>query len=318
MAVLAMGKLGSREMTSSSDLDLVFIYGPETDTDENENMSDGEKPLSPLQYFGRLSQRFINAITMPTGEGTLYEVDMRLRPSGTKGPIASTLDGFVQYHQTQAWTWERMALTRARVILGSEKIGHRINQAVLGILTTSRDEQDLLRDVADMRIRLDRERHTECLWAVKNLRGGMVDLEFITQYLTLLHAPEHPEIIGHDTPGKLRAIMAAGLLDKGTGVTLTDAWRLWQGIQQLLALTIEGELTLGRVGEISGALRQDLVETSAAKDFEDLEATMKTTADAVYNAFRELIETPAATLPQPDKEKDNQEAGTSDSSDRDR
>jgi len=298
MAVLAMGKLGSREMAASSDLDLVFIYGPQRDPQGNDSadddiMSDGEKPLSPLQYFGRLSQRFINAITIATGEGALYEVDMRLRPSGNKGPIASTLDGFVKYHQTSAWTWERMSLTRARVILGPEKLGARINAAVLDILTTKRSAEDLLCDVADMRTRLDKERHTECLWAVKNLRGGLVDLEFITQYLTLLHAPEHPDIIGYDTPGKLMAIMAAGLLDKDTGKSLTDAWRLWQGLQQLLALTIEGELTVERVGEISDALRQDLVKTSAAKDFEDLEATMQTTADAVYNAFKELIDVPA-------------------------
>jgi len=299
MAVLAMGKLGSREMTASSDLDLVFIYGPERENQENDGadgdiMSNGEKPLSTLQYFSRLSQRFINAITIATGEGALYEVDMRLRPSGAKGPIASTLDGFLKYHQTSAWTWERMALTRARVILGPEKFGDRINTAVLDILITKRSAEDLLYDVADMRTRLNKERHTECLWAVKNLRGGLVDLEFIIQYLTLLYVPEHPDIIGHDTPGKLMAIMAAGLLDKDTGKSLTDAWRLWQGIQQLLALTIEGELTIERVGEISDALRQDLVKTSAVKDFEDLEATMHTTADTVYNAFKELIEIPAS------------------------
>ena len=101
MAVLALGKLGSREMTASSDLDLVFIYALADGGIEAE--SDGGKPLGAHRYFARLSQRLINGLTALTAEGLLYEVDMRLRPSGAQGPIASTFDGFIQYPSSAAW-----------------------------------------------------------------------------------------------------------------------------------------------------------------------------------------------------------------------
>ena len=114
MAVIALGKLGGHELTFTSDLDLIFIYNdiaPET-------VSDGERPLTVPHYFATLSKRFINAITALTAEGRLYEVDMRLRPSGRSGPVAVSLEGFRRYQQDHAWTWERMALTRARPIVG--------------------------------------------------------------------------------------------------------------------------------------------------------------------------------------------------------
>ena len=300
LAVLALGKLGSREMTASSDLDLVFIDSvPEGDAGA---MSDGEKPLAATQYFARLSQRLINALTALTSEGLLYEVDMRLRPSGTKGPIVSTLEGFIQYHASSAWTWERMALTRARTLFGPDELRADITAAITDTLTTPRDPDGLLRDVAGMRDRLDSERHTKSLWALKNLRGGIVDIEFIAQYLTLKHAPEMPEILGRDTRGMLDAMTEAKRLDSATGQTLTGALELWQGLQGLLALTIEGEITPERENEISSALQEDLVRTGGAKDFRELEATVKSTAGAVYGIFQALIEKPAAALPPPQAE----------------
>ena len=183
MVVLALGKLGSREMMASSDLDLIFIYA--TPGDDGLRMSDGEHPLEAVHYFARLSQRLISALTALTSEGRLYEVDMRLRPSGAKGPIASTLGGFIQYHADAAWTWERMALTRARTLLGPDDLRESAATAIRDILTTPWDPNALLRDVADMRRRLDRENHTECLWALKPLRGGIVDIEFIAQFVAL-------------------------------------------------------------------------------------------------------------------------------------
>ncbi len=292
LAVLALGKLGSREMTATSDLDLIFIYRvPEGAAGET---SDGEKPLDAAQYFARLSQRLINALTALTSEGLLYEVDMRLRPSGNRGPIASTLDGFVHYHAASAWTWERMALTRARTILGPPELCRLITEAVLETLMAARDDEALLRDVADMRRRLDAEHPAACLWALKHLRGGIVDIEFIAQYLTLKHAHEHPDILGHDTSGTLEALIGAELLDAGAGGHLIEALGLWQGLQGLLALTIEGEMTPERETEMSNALKEDLVRIGGAADFEALEAKISETADEVYRIFRDLIEDPAA------------------------
>ena len=299
LAVIALGKLGSREMTAASDLDLVFIHtvpgGGLAGSGPGET-SDGERPLDAARYFARLSQRLINGLTALTSEGLLYEVDMRLRPSGTKGPIASTLEGFIQYHAKSAWTWERMALTRARTLLGPPELCRRITDAIAHILTTPRDAESLLLDVADMRVRLHADRPTECLWALKNRRGGIVDMEFIAQYLTLKHAPAHGEILGGGTRRTFEALMKAGLLDADTGRLLIDALSLWQGLQGLLALTIEGELTVEREKEISNALKEDLVKIGGAKDFAALETKVRETADNVYGIFRDLIEDPAAAL----------------------
>ncbi len=294
-AVLALGKLGSREMTASSDLDLVFVYDPPGG--DIAAASDGKRPLDAAHYFARLSQRLINAVTAPTAEGQLYEVDMRLRPSGTKGPIASSLDAFRKYHAGSAWTWERMALTRARPLLGPKALTDAIVAAIRETLTAPRDADALLRDVADMRARLDADRHTECLWALKHLRGGIVDIEFIAQYLTLRHAGERPDILGRDTRGTLEALAAAKLLDAGVGRRLAGAWDLWRGLQGLLALTIEGELTREREDEISRALQQDLARCGGCGDFAQLEAKVRDTAAAVYDVFKAMIETPAAALP---------------------
>ncbi|MDA1088733.1 MAG: bifunctional [glutamine synthetase] adenylyltransferase/[glutamine synthetase]-adenylyl-L-tyrosine phosphorylase [Proteobacteria bacterium] len=304
MAVLALGKLGSREMSASSDLDLVFIYAtPEGDSQP----SDGERPLDSLRYFARLSQRLINALTALTSEGLLYEVDMRLRPSGAKGPIASTLEGFIQYHNDAAWTWERMALTRARALLGPDDLCQRITETIRAILSAPRDEDDLLRDVAAMRQRLDDENHTECIWALKHLRGGLVDIEFITQYLTLKYAHAHPKILGLGTRGTLSALMEAKLLDADNGRSLTDALDLWQGLQGLLSLTIDGEITSKREEEISSALKKDLVMVAGGDpfqpaDFAALRKSIEARTETVYGLFKNLIEDPAAALPPPKTE----------------
>src|SRR5262249_36859514 len=131
-AVVAQGKLGGREMTERSDLDLVFVYTYAEDA----QASDGQKPLDPAQYFSRLGQRFIAALTAQTAAGPLYEVDMRLRPSGNKGPVSVRLSTFAEYHAgASSWTWERMALTRARVLSGPPELCAAVDAAIRAALT---------------------------------------------------------------------------------------------------------------------------------------------------------------------------------------
>ena len=141
-AVLAMGKLGGREMTATSDLDLILIY----DFDDKHPESDGKRPLYGAQYFARLTQRLINALTAQTNYGALYHVDMRLRPSGRAGPLATQIDGFAGYQESEAWTWEHMALTRARVVSASPAF------------TRARRESDPRYPAAAARCRTDRRR----------------------------------------------------------------------------------------------------------------------------------------------------------------
>ena len=153
-------------MTTNSDVDLVIIYGAPADAVG----SDGAKTLSVTQYFARLSQRLINALTALTPEGGLFEVDMRLRPSGNSGSIATTIEAFAAYHADQAWTWEHMALTRARIISAtSDKIQSDVEDTIQRVLTNPRAPEPLLRDVADMRARLAREKPADSLWSLKQL-----------------------------------------------------------------------------------------------------------------------------------------------------
>lgn len=147
LSVVAFGKLGSGEKTPTSDMDITFIY----DCEDGATASDGDKPLAVSQYFARLSQRLINALSAPTAEGALYEVDMRLRPSGNAGPIATSLAAFRQYQESDAWTWEHMALTRARPLTGPEALKDKVAKIIREVLITPRDPDKLVVDVSDMR-----------------------------------------------------------------------------------------------------------------------------------------------------------------------
>ncbi|MDX1712035.1 MAG: bifunctional [glutamine synthetase] adenylyltransferase/[glutamine synthetase]-adenylyl-L-tyrosine phosphorylase, partial [Rhodovibrionaceae bacterium] len=234
MAVLGLGKLGGREMTVSSDLDLIFVY----EVPEGVEESDGEKPLAVSQYYGRLAQRYITALTSLTGEGQLYEVDMRLRPSGNAGPLAVSLERFRSYQASEAWTWEHMALTRARVILGDDDLAGRIDDAVSESLTAERDPEKLLASVADMRRRIEDQHKAKSIWKVKYLRGGLVDLEFLSQYWQLRHAHEHPQVLARNTQDAFHRLAEAGVIERDTAELLIDATRLMRRIQGLLRLTV--------------------------------------------------------------------------------
>jgi len=292
IAILAFGKLGSREMTASSDLDLVFVY----DTPDENPQSDGPWPLYATQYFARLCQRFINAVTALTSEGSLYEVDMRLRPSGNSGPLATTLPAFEKYQAASAWTWEHMALTRARVIVADAGFRAEIESVLRAVLTRPRDRDKLLADVAAMRERLAREKPAECLWSLKRIRGGIIDIEFIAQYLMLKHAAEYPDVLDTNTAAALTRLGEADCLAPRDTQALLKALRLWQGLQGMLSLTIEDEMNAEREAEMSDALKADLAHIAEAATFQALEDRVKSTAEQVYDIFGRIIEDPAADI----------------------
>tara|TARA_B100000315_G_scaffold255655_1_gene299587 strand:- start:2163 stop:5126 length:2964 start_codon:yes stop_codon:yes gene_type:complete len=286
--ILALGKVGGREMTPSSDLDLIFIYRHDDDVVQ----SDGERPLHPSQYFARLSQRLINAITAPTAEGTLYEVDMRLRPSGNAGPIASHYSAFVQYHREKSWTWEHMALSRARVVSGTPLLTKEVKDEICDTLTKSRDPETLLKDVKEMRQRIDKEHHSDFIWEVKYMRGGLVDIEFTVQYLQLQHAHQYPDILAANTGQAIQNLHGESLLDKDQADTLANALKLWQTVQGMLRLTIEGYFRPEREHEVPAALAQALADAGGCSDIDALKIHMKETADAAYQVYMDLIGEP--------------------------
>ncbi|MBM3546963.1 MAG: bifunctional [glutamine synthetase] adenylyltransferase/[glutamine synthetase]-adenylyl-L-tyrosine phosphorylase [Alphaproteobacteria bacterium] len=288
MAVLALGKLGSAEMNIGSDLDMIFVYDVPIDLE-----SDGPKPLQAGLYFGRWSQRLISGLTVRTAEGTLYEVDMRLRPSGNKGPIASNLDGFVRYQMTEAWTWEHMALTRARPIAGPRPLMEAAAAAVRKILTSPRDPEKLLADVADMRRRMAKEHPETSPWKVKHRPGGMVDIEFMAQYLQLLHAPRTPEVLAANTTDAIGRLAGAGALDRTDADRLIEAMRLWRRLQGFLRVTTGGDFDPATASE---GVRRALVKAGGAADLDALATKVEATARWVREFYRRIIDAPAELL----------------------
>ena len=295
-AVLALGKLGGRELTATSDLDLVFIYDAPGDSPEDGGepaASDGPKPLSLGHYYQRLGQRLINALTAMTGEGGLFEVDMRLRPSGNAGPLSVSLDTFAQYQRESAWTWEHLALTRARVVAAKPAFATRINAALCEALVAERSPDDLLLAVSDMRHRHADEHPARNVWQIKYSRGGLVDCEFICQYLQLRYAHEYPDILDTGTVTAYNKLAAAGLLDRDTTDELIEATRLWRRLQGLLRIAVESE---SMPEQFPAPLRAALTAAAGAVDFAALEAKVQETADRVFGYYDRLIEAPADAL----------------------
>ncbi len=282
-AIVALGKLGGREMTPASDMDLIFIY----DHTEGAAQSGGPAPLDPSRYFARLCQRLINAITAPTAEGKLYEVDMRLRPSGNAGPIASHLNAFTKYHQESAWTWEHMALARARVLCGDKALTAKIMAVTERALRAERDPEKLVSDIAEMRNRIDKVHRTRNIWEVKHIRGGLIDIEFIVQYLQLLHAHRSPFVLSTNTLNALTRLEVDGRIEPADGASLRAALLLWQSIQGMLRLTMSGAIGTGR--DMPEALKQALARTAGTPDFQSLEALMEENSDQVFALFGKII-----------------------------
>ena len=289
LAVLALGKLGGQEMTLTSDLDLIFVY----QTAEGCEASDGAKPLAVSQYYGRMAQRFINAISAPTAEGHLYEIDMRLRPSGSSGPIAVSLKAFEQYHVADAWTWERMALTRARVITGDQALRERIEEVIRRTLTQPREPAQLLIDVAQMRAKIATERKAHSLWNVKYIRGGLVDMDFLAQYLMLAHAPKQPEVLARTTQGAFRRLATVGVLGPNLAADLVAGVRLMHQVQSYLRLT-SGDLFDEAAAPAS--VRDALAAATGSSDFSALKDRLIQSAQKTSEVYDSLIAEPAAAL----------------------
>lgn len=281
-AVIAMGKLGGREMTASSDLDLILIY----DFEDDAAQSDGERPLAPMQYYARLTQRLITALSAATAEGALYEVDMRLRPSGQKGPVATQLKSFVDYQTGEAWTWEHMALTRARVISGPPDLTARVEAAVRASLVFPRERAKIASDVLDMRERIAKEKGSSDVWDLKQVRGGLVDVEFIAQYLQLVHAAAHPEVLDQNTIEAYRKLRDAGVLSAAHAEALIPATRLLHNLTQILRLCLE--VPFDPATAPSG-LKKLLARAGEVASFAELEDKLRTSQAEVSRLFHELI-----------------------------
>lgn len=282
IALLALGKLGGGEMTASSDLDMILLYDFDSDVIE----SDGPRPIAPSQYYSRLTQRLVSALSAPTAEGTLYEVDLRLRPSGRSGPLATHIDAFESYQENDAWTWEHMALTRAEVIAGDPAFVKRVRAAVETVLARPHDANRLRADIAEMRRRIEQEKGTTDLWDIKQVAGGLVDIEFIAQFLQLANGADNPEILANNTAKALENATRLGMLSAADAEVLTPAIALYQNLTQILRLALDGPFDPESAPD---GLKEVLVRASALPDFGRLETHLKDTQAAVRGIFERVI-----------------------------
>jgi glutamate-ammonia-ligase adenylyltransferase len=252
-AIIGYGKLGGRELGYGSDLDLVFLH----DSSGREQRTAGKKSVDNSVFFARLGQRIIHVLDTYTAAGILYEVDMRLRPSGNSGMLVSSLEAFEDYQREAAWVWERQALIRARPVAGDAGLGERFNAIRAAELASVSALENLRDEVRDMRERMRRELGSrgQAGFHLKQDRGGIVDIEFMVQFLTLRWCRDHPQLLRHTaTIHLLKALAKQGLLKSAYAQTLIEAYRQFRALGHRLTLA-----------EASGLVDEEMVRSERRK-----------------------------------------------------
>ena len=282
-AIVALGRLGAWEMTANSDLDLIVIY----DFDAKHPNSDGRRPLHGTQYFARFTQRLISALTVQTNYGRLYAVDMRLRPSGRSGPVATQIGGFKSYQKSEAWTWEHMALTRARVASAAPDFSAKIEAAIRDVLCRKRNARGVAADVVEMRAAIAGEKGDANVWDLKYAAGALIDIEFIAQYLQLVHAATTPEILDTSTARALEKAARLGALKPKDAEVLRPAVRLFHDLTQILRLCLPAAFDPKTAN--AGVLSL-LARAADLPDFPALQAHVAETQRRVRECFVRILE----------------------------
>jgi glutamate-ammonia-ligase adenylyltransferase len=230
-AVVGMGKLGGFELNYHSDLDIIYIY-------DGQGMTDGEKSITNREYFAKLGQKIILILTTQTREGYVYKIDTRLRPSGNAGPLVTSLEAFQSYHATEAQIWERQALTKARVSLGEPRLKEAIEQVIERTVYGSAADELVRSEIHRLRMRMENElaKETTGSYNIKTGRGGMVDVEFIVQFLQLKHGVEHREIRNCNTLLALDAMRRRDLLSEEDYQALAEGYRFLRRLENRLRI----------------------------------------------------------------------------------
>ena len=221
LAVIAYGKLGGIELGYKSDLDMVFIR------DVNDSMTEGEKSVPSITFYQRLVQKMLHFSTTRTAGGVLYDMDMRLRPDGDSGVLVTDIHAYEEYQMNRAWTWEHQALVRARPIAGSPKVCAAFNAVRDKVLRRERDDEKLREDVLSMRKKMtdNLDRGNDKLFDLKQSHGGIVDIEFLVQYLLLREASKHKDmVLWSDNVRILEECARLGILSNEDAASLCQAY----------------------------------------------------------------------------------------------
>lgn len=280
-AVIALGKFGSRELTFQSDLDIFFVY----DFSSEKEFS---KDIEASTYFIRLANKIVFALSAITGTGRLYEVDMRLRPLGESGPVATSLKTFDEYYnpnkkEGSAWIWEYMTLTRARVISLNEKFRNEVSELIMKKLTHKWEPEFLHKDAGFMYRKFREHRNTKKTGErdVKNSEGGIFDLEFMLRFLQLKNMHQYPEIYSPSTPQAIRNLRGKKIMDEVELDDLEKAFQLLTGVQNILRITSESKVT--------DYTESVLCELTSSKSVSELNKKLEFTMLAVKNLFNKYL-----------------------------
>lgn len=277
LCVFALGRLGACAMTASSDVDLMFIYEAAPDA-----RAGGAAALDAVTYFGRLVRRYVSAVTTPTEEGALYAVDMQLRPSGSKGPAAVSFSAFRNYYEEEAWTWELMALTKARFIAGDKSLGEKISTQIREIVSRPRDKRKIAADVDEMRERMLAAKAAVSAWDLKNARGGFVEIDFAVQYLLLTHLPGGDWVGKCEIASVIAMLKEAGALDGADADLLVEAHRVYEALQQVSRAAVGGVFAPGGAGEALRRMASEIFDASTIEHAEQQLLAMQSDVRGVY------------------------------------
>ncbi len=253
-AVIGMGKMGGMELNYHSDLDIIYIY-------DHQGSTDGVKQISNHEYFAKLGQKIIMILTTQTREGYVYKLDTRLRPSGNAGPLVTSLDAFKTYHKDEAQVWERQALTKARVVLGGDILKDGIEAVIRHTLYDFSADDTVRSEINRLRMRMENEIacESEGNYNIKTGRGGMVDVEFIVQYLLLKYGQSIPEIRSKNTLATLKSIRSTGIMDAADCETLLNGYKFLRRLENRLRIVHDNSINdLGGTREVLDMLARRL------------------------------------------------------------
>jgi glutamate-ammonia-ligase adenylyltransferase len=288
LAILGLGRLGTREMTATSDLDLVVLY----DFDHENRESDGRKSVDATVYYTRLTQRLVSALTAPTRRGALYEVDLRLRPSGRSGPVATQFRGFLSYQREDAELWEHMALTRARVVAGDGALADDARRAIAEVVSLPRDPAFVAREVLAMRRLIAKEKGEGDPWDMKLAAGALTDLDFLAQTYVLTRAHEKPGLVGLSPGLALAHAGDDGFFAEEEADALVSAQALLSRVFHWQRLTVEGRFDPKTAPP---AILRRLAAEAGLPDAKRLAATLDETRGRVREIFTRTLERLAGT-----------------------
>lgn len=284
LVILGLGRLGGGALTHASDLDMIYLF-----TGSFAAQSDGARPLGATLYFNRLASRVSAALSVPTAQGALYEVDTRLRPQGKQGPLAVSVEAFAKYQRESAWTWEHMALNRARVLVGSDAARAEVEAVIGAVKRSTRAPEVLRKDVLTMRSEMAQHKPPRGGLDVKLLRGGLVDVEFLVHFLQLRHAgsmaDRDPAMLSSDFAAVIPALARLGLVD--------DA--LWPAYDLMTDILVAGRLLAPDGTEPPAAAARALAHACGRGDYaelvRDLAVARTTVARSWADIFDQQLET---------------------------